>query len=100
MRFEGLVWHPVGNRCRRDPEQVRGYGGHNIAPSLNMYPLETLLEFSPPGDANSAALALRKLLIEEDVGVNGKNAADDAKKRFDLKLQVERYLAWFEFNSS
>jgi glycosyltransferase involved in cell wall biosynthesis len=80
------------------PEQIQGYGGFGVSPTLNKDSVDAATGILvPPGDAHSMAQALEKLLENKDIRQRlGHNATDDAKQRFDLKLQVERYLAWFE----
>ena len=50
----------------------------------------------PPGDAGSMAEAVVALLKDESLRTcMGRNAAQDARQRFDLKRQVDDYIAWY-----
>jgi glycosyltransferase involved in cell wall biosynthesis len=51
----------------------------------------------PPQDADTMALAIEHLLNNpERLAQLGRNAAEDAKKRFDLNIQVSAYLNWYQ----
>jgi len=50
----------------------------------------------PVGDANAMAEAIRRLLTDRALRVQlGDNAAEDARRRFDLNRQVDSYLDWY-----
>ncbi|MEM4216736.1 MAG: glycosyltransferase [Candidatus Methanomethylicaceae archaeon] len=49
------------------------------------------------GDAGGMAEAIVALLADDALRMQlGRNAAEDAQKRFDLSRQVETYLSWYE----
>ena len=49
-----------------------------------------------PGDVEGMARAIAKLLADADLRSRlGKNAAADARRRFDLYRQVDDYLTWY-----
>jgi glycosyltransferase involved in cell wall biosynthesis len=51
----------------------------------------------PPGDAQAMAVGIEKLLTNEFLRQRlSENAAADAKERFDLRRQVDDYLAWYK----
>lgn len=51
----------------------------------------------PPGDPEMMAAAIGRLLSDEVLrGRLGKNAARDARRRFDLQRQVDEYLDWYK----
>ena len=51
----------------------------------------------PPGDAEAMAKAIITLLTDDALRIRlGRNAAEDAQRRFDLNRQVEAYLGWYE----
>lgn len=50
----------------------------------------------PPGDAEAMAEATIALLTDDALRMRlGRNAAEDAQRRFDLNRQVEEYLEWY-----
>lgn len=50
----------------------------------------------PPGDAGAMAGAMKKLLTDDALGMRlGRNAAEDAQRRFDLNRQVDVYIRWY-----
>lgn len=50
----------------------------------------------PPGDAEAMAEAIIALLTDDDLRMRlGRNAAEDAQRRFGLNRQVEEYLGWY-----
>jgi glycosyltransferase involved in cell wall biosynthesis len=52
---------------------------------------------TPPGDSKSMADRIIRLLTHKDLRQQmGKQAAEIARKRFDLNRQVEDYLAWYQ----
>ena len=71
------------------PEQVKG---------LNKYGTDEgtgILVSS--GDSEAMAAAIEGLLNDKSLCLRlGENAAQDAKKRFDLNRQVDDYLTWYE----
>jgi glycosyltransferase involved in cell wall biosynthesis len=51
----------------------------------------------PEGDSGALAVAMGVLLKDESLRKRlGKNASEDARMRFDLKLQAETFLSWYE----
>ena len=51
----------------------------------------------PPGDAEAMADAVVALLTDEALQERlGENAAEDARKRFDLDRQVSEYIEWYQ----
>lgn len=51
----------------------------------------------PPGDAEAMAKDIITLLTDDALRMRlGRNAARDARQRFDLRQQVEEYLEWYE----
>ncbi len=54
-----------------------------------------------PGDAGAMADAIVRLLSDEALRTSmGRNAAEDARLRFDLRRQVDAYTAWYREISS
>jgi glycosyltransferase involved in cell wall biosynthesis len=51
---------------------------------------------TPPGDSEAMAARTAQLLRDADMRRRfAENAADSARRRFDLKKQVDAYLAWY-----
>jgi glycosyltransferase involved in cell wall biosynthesis len=51
----------------------------------------------PPGDVEGMAKAIIMLLTNDALRIRlGRNAAEDAQRRFDLNRQINDYLAWYE----
>ena len=68
------------------PEQVRSLG-------MSEDPTGALV---PKGDAHAMACFLGRLLSDDSLRHRlGKNAAKDARQRFDLRRQADAYLAWY-----
>jgi glycosyltransferase involved in cell wall biosynthesis len=78
------------------PEQVKGLRGTGYA--LNKYEIDRATGvLAPPGDAESLASAVMALLSDGRLCSQlGENATHDARQRFDLNLQVETYLNWYQ----
>ena len=72
------------------PEQVKSLGrDYGIQEATGM--------LVPPFDAEEMARAIELLLCDDVLRLQlGKNAAEDAKKRFDLNRQVDDYLSWYQ----
>jgi glycosyltransferase involved in cell wall biosynthesis len=69
------------------PEQVKTLG--NAAAPTGV--------LVPPGDAEAMAAAIVRLLSAPSLLCElSRNAAADARERFDLNLQVDRYVQWYE----
>ncbi len=67
------------------PEQIRSW------PEVNATGILT-----PPRDAAAMASAIERLSWDHALRRElGRNAADDAKRRFDLTTQVDAYLEWY-----
>ena len=50
----------------------------------------------PPGEAEVMAEAVITLLTDDELRLQlGRNAAEDAQRRFDLNRQVEDYIGWY-----
>lgn len=88
----------VANAVGGIPEEIKGldWEGHpREYPSYS--PGEATGILVPPRNAESLAKALSLLLNDEDLRKRlGRNAAADARVRFDLEKQVDAYLDWFE----
>jgi glycosyltransferase involved in cell wall biosynthesis len=82
------------------PEQVKGLEVAQSlgSASLNRYgPDEATGALVQERDANGMAVCLERMLADDALrSCMGKNAARDAKKRFDLQLQVNGFLKWYE----
>jgi glycosyltransferase involved in cell wall biosynthesis len=73
------------------PEQVRSVG---TGTSGNGYSPTGILV--APGDPESMALAVKKLLTDEPLWQTlSANAVDDARNRFDVVKQAHSYLQWY-----
>jgi glycosyltransferase involved in cell wall biosynthesis len=83
------------------PEQIRGLADSRLAPvpdsRLNGFaPSEATGVLVPPADARAFSQAVAVLLSDTTLLCQlSENAAADARERFSLHLQVERYLAWY-----
>jgi len=77
------------------PEQVKGLKDGNG--SINTHSLDEATGLLvPPNDPEAFANSIERLLKDETLRKHlARNAADDARKRFDLKRQVEAYLNWY-----
>jgi glycosyltransferase involved in cell wall biosynthesis len=81
------------------PEQVRSLEA-GAAPEGEVWAAHGAEEatgiLTPPGDAGALAGAVGRLLADETLRERlGRNAAADARARFDLKRQVNEYLDWY-----
>jgi glycosyltransferase involved in cell wall biosynthesis len=82
-------------------EQVKGLripDTPSAHPGLNKCPMDQATGLlAAAGDANSMAAGIERLLENESVRAQlGANAARDARDRFDLQRQADRYLAWYQ----
>jgi glycosyltransferase involved in cell wall biosynthesis len=77
------------------PEQVKGLKDGNDP--INTYQADEATGLLvPPNDPEAFAFAIERLLRDESLRKRlGHNAANDARRRFDLKIQVEEYLKWY-----
>jgi glycosyltransferase involved in cell wall biosynthesis len=83
------------------PEQVKGLGVANGAMCKTTFGLWDVDEATgvlvTPGDAQGIATAIEFLLSDDALRRQiGANAAQDARKRFDLERQAQAYLAWYQ----
>jgi len=83
------------------PEQVKGlYIDDSLAqPSdANLYESEEATgALVPSKNVQVMATAIEILLRREALRAQlGENASQDARQRFDLELQVKRYLEWYD----
>jgi len=91
----------IGSAVGGIPEQVKGLDWLGTTPleaRFNTYPLEQATGvLVAPGDAEAIAASIRRLLDDASLRTRlGKNAAEDARARFDLRQEVELYLSWYE----
>ena len=81
------------------PEQVKGLRdlGIPLTSKWNRYGAdEATGVLVKPGDADAMAIAVEKLLKDESLCCRlGHNAANDARRRFDIKREVVEYLDWY-----
>lgn len=78
------------------PEQVKGLQVSFCKTGVYS-PQEATGVLVPMGDATGMAEAIMTLLENEDLRQRlSKNAAKDARDRFDLNRQVEAYLSWYK----
>jgi glycosyltransferase involved in cell wall biosynthesis len=85
------------------PEQIKGLNSENpiqayMDPKFNTYSCnEATGILIPPGDPEAMAFWIDRLL-KDKIGLScmSKNAALDAKKRFDMKKQAETYIEWYK----
>ena len=76
------------------PEQVKGL---RVVDRDGYGPDEATGVLVPRGDAKGLAAGIERLLTDEDLCQHlARNAATDARKRFNLEHQVESYLAWYK----
>jgi glycosyltransferase involved in cell wall biosynthesis len=80
------------------PEQIKSLKHRASCKNQNLYFIDTATGILvPPNSPDAMAKAVETLILNEPQQKRlGKNAAQDAKKRFDLNLQAERYLAWYK----
>jgi glycosyltransferase involved in cell wall biosynthesis len=83
------------------PEQVRGLNrptlqAHAIG-ALDYAVHEATGILTAPGDSNAIADGIKTLLVDTCLREHlGRNAARDARERFDLHHEVEAYLDWYK----
>jgi glycosyltransferase involved in cell wall biosynthesis len=77
------------------PEQVKGLRTEND--STNHYGLDEATGFlTSPGNAEEAAARIEQLLNDTSVHQQlSRNSVSDARRRFNLELQVDAYLNWY-----
>jgi glycosyltransferase involved in cell wall biosynthesis len=81
------------------PEQVKGFNGTGFETSgLNGYSLnEATGILTLQGDAEAMAAGILKILTDDALHRQlSRNAAIDARDRFDLQRQVNDYLEWYD----
>jgi glycosyltransferase involved in cell wall biosynthesis len=79
----------VGTRVGGIPEQIRDLD--EVGPSAATGILV------PAADADAFARAIERLLTNDQLRQQlGRNAALDARNRFDLQMQADQYLSWYE----
>jgi glycosyltransferase involved in cell wall biosynthesis len=79
----------IGTRVGGIPEQIR-----DLDETGQVAPTGVLV---PPADAEALAHAIERLLTNEPLRQQlSRNAAADARDRFDLQTQVDCYLRWYE----
>jgi glycosyltransferase involved in cell wall biosynthesis len=80
------------------PEQIRGWHGLSLHSSdsnrhATSHATGVLV---PPGDAGAMAESVRRLLSDDPLRWQmSKNASKDARERFNIEQQAERYLEWY-----
>jgi len=79
------------------PEQVKSLKHRVSHKNQGMYSIDTATGILvPPNNPDATAKAVETLIINEPLRKRlGENAAQDARRRFDLNLQAVRYLAWY-----
>jgi glycosyltransferase involved in cell wall biosynthesis len=81
------------------PEQVKGLkmSDPRWSDGSNSYPLQQATGLLvAPADAEGMAFCIARLLKDRPLRYRlGANAARDARARFDLEIQVDRYLDWY-----
>jgi glycosyltransferase involved in cell wall biosynthesis len=74
------------------PEQIRSLVAESGPDALRATGIVV-----PPGDVQAMTGAVERLLADEPLRLTlAANAAADARDRFDLQQQAERYLSWYE----
>ena len=78
------------------PEQVKGLRPATSRSAYRSHRDDATGILTPPGDPKALADAVA-LLIEDDslLSAMSVNAAEDARRRFDLQTQVDAYLDWY-----
>jgi glycosyltransferase involved in cell wall biosynthesis len=78
------------------PEQVKSLPLPSSGSSYPSHPGGATGILTPPGDAKALADAVA-ILIEDSALLRAmsSNAAEDARRRFDLRTQVDAYLDWY-----
>lgn len=79
------------------PEQIWSLGGPGAEPSVPTYSIDRATGvLTPPGDAGAMAAAIAHLNDNPAMLAElARNAAHDARQRFDLDRQADLYLQWF-----
>jgi len=81
------------------PEQIKGWQGlsAHCAGSNCFGPNRTTGALVPLGDAEAMAQSVERILIDDPLRWQmSKNAAKDARERFDIERQADRYMEWYE----
>jgi len=82
------------------PEQVKGLSDcADLGPQWNRFDAnEATGVLVPCGDSNAMTVAIERLLKDKCFRAKlGNNAAEDARRRFDLKREARAYLDWYEY---
>jgi glycosyltransferase involved in cell wall biosynthesis len=78
------------------PEQVRSHPATRPAADATPEPADATGVLVPPGDAAALGQAIARLLRDPDLRMRlGRNAAHDARQRFDARRQADTYLEWY-----
>jgi glycosyltransferase involved in cell wall biosynthesis len=92
----------IGSAVGGIPEQVKALEVIGAAPQgitrCETFPMEEATGLLvAPGDAEAIASGIRRLLANPSLrACLGRNAAKDARQRFDLRREVESYVGWYE----
>ena len=80
------------------PEQIKSLKHKASYKNQIMHSIDTATGILvPPNNPDAMAKAVETLIINEPLRKRlGENAAQDARKRFNLSLQADRYLAWYK----
>jgi glycosyltransferase involved in cell wall biosynthesis len=81
------------------PEQIKGLRDcADLGPKWNRCESnEATGVLVPCDDSNAMTVAIERLLKDKSLrSTLGNNAAQDARRRFDLKREAETYLDWYE----
>jgi glycosyltransferase involved in cell wall biosynthesis len=82
------------------PEQIKGlHDCTDLGPKWNLFESnEATGVLVPCGDSNAMTVAIERLLKDKSLrSTLGNNAAQDARRRFDLKREARAYLDWYEY---
>jgi glycosyltransferase involved in cell wall biosynthesis len=81
------------------PEQIKGLRGVNLDAVESNYcsSSEATGVGIPAGDSEAMAVSIRRIVGNEPLRRRmARNAAKDARERFDLDLQAQRYFEWYQ----
>jgi glycosyltransferase involved in cell wall biosynthesis len=78
------------------PEQIRSHAAEWTATAANGERDDATGVLVPPGDAAALGRVIARLLDDTDLRLRlGRNAARDARQRFDARRQADTYLEWY-----